>query len=54
MQKLDQFDDVVIVTTNLLEKHDPALLRHIQRHIHFRFPNPSLRRELFALYRVNP
>jgi ATP-dependent 26S proteasome regulatory subunit len=54
MQELDQFDDVVIVTTNLFENYDPALLRRIQRHIHFRFPNPSLRRELFALYRVNP
>ena len=54
MQELDRFDGVVIVTTNLLEKHDPALLRRIQRHIHFRLPNPSMRRELFALHRVNP
>ena len=54
MQKLDQVDDVVIVTTNLFENNDPALLRRIQRHIHFRLPNPSMRRELFALHRVNP
>jgi SpoVK/Ycf46/Vps4 family AAA+-type ATPase len=54
MQELDRFDGVVIVTTNLLEKHDPALLRRIQRHIHFRLPNASMRRELFALHRVNP
>jgi hypothetical protein len=26
----------------------------LQRHIHFRLPNASMRRELFALHRVNP
>jgi hypothetical protein len=35
MQELDRFDGVVIVTTNLFENYDPALLRRIQRHIHF-------------------
>ena len=53
MQELDRFDGVVIVTTNLFENYDPALLRRIQRHIHFRLPNASMRRELFALHRVN-
>jgi SpoVK/Ycf46/Vps4 family AAA+-type ATPase len=50
MQELDRFDGVVIVTTNLFENYDPALLRRIQRHIHFRLPNASMRRELFALH----
>jgi SpoVK/Ycf46/Vps4 family AAA+-type ATPase len=54
MQELDRFDGVVIVTTNLFENYDPALLRRIQRHIHFRLPNASMRRELFALHFPNP
>jgi SpoVK/Ycf46/Vps4 family AAA+-type ATPase len=45
---------VVIVTTNLFENYDPALLRRIQSHIHFRLPNASMRRELFALHLPNP
>ena len=31
-----------------------ALLRRIQRHIHFRLPNASMRRELFAHHLPNP
>jgi ATP-dependent 26S proteasome regulatory subunit len=54
MQELDRFDGVVIVTTNLFENYDPALLRRIQRHIKFRLPNASMRRELFALHLPNP
>lgn len=53
MQELDQFDGVVIVTTNLFENYDPALLRRIQRHIKFRLPDASMRRELFALHLPN-
>jgi hypothetical protein len=36
------------------DNYDPALLRRIQRHIHFRLPNVSMRRELFALHLPNP
>ena len=54
MQELDRLDGVVIVTTNLFENYDPALLRRIQRHIHFRLPDASMRRELFALHLPNP
>ncbi len=36
------------------ENYDPALLRRIQRHIHFRLPNAAMRRELFALHLPNP
>jgi SpoVK/Ycf46/Vps4 family AAA+-type ATPase len=32
MQELDRFDGVVIVTTNLFENYDPALLRRIRFH----------------------
>jgi ATP-dependent 26S proteasome regulatory subunit len=54
MQELDRFDGVVIVTTNLFKNYDPALLRRIQRHIKFRVPDASMRRELFALHLPNP
>jgi len=54
MQELDRFEGVVIVTTNLFENYDPALLRRIQRHIKFRVPDASMRRELFALHLLNP
>jgi SpoVK/Ycf46/Vps4 family AAA+-type ATPase len=50
MQDLDRFDGVVIVTTNLFKNYDPAL----QRHIKFRIPYASMRRELFALHLPNP
>ena len=53
MQELDRFDGVVIVTTNLFENYDPALLRRIQRHIKFRLPDEAMRRELFALHLPN-
>ncbi len=45
---------MVIVTTNLFENYDPSLLRRIQRHIKFRVPDASMRRELFALHLPNP
>jgi ATP-dependent 26S proteasome regulatory subunit len=35
------------------ENYDPALLRRIQRHIHFRLPSASMRRELFANHLPN-
>jgi len=54
LAELDGFDGVVIVTTNLFENYDPALLRRIQRHIKFRLPDASIRRELFALHFPNP
>lgn len=53
MQELDRFDGVVIMTTNLFQNYDPALLRRIQRHIHFKLPDEAMRRELFALHLLN-
>ena len=53
MQEMDRFDGVVIVTTNLFENYDPALLRRIQRHIKFALPDAAMRRELFALHLPN-
>ena len=54
MQELDRFEGVVILTTNLFGNYDDALLRRVQRHIQFRLPNLSMRRELFALHLPNP
>jgi SpoVK/Ycf46/Vps4 family AAA+-type ATPase len=54
MQELDRFEGVVVMTTNLFGNYDEALLRRVQRHIHFRLPNASMRRDLFALHLPNP
>ena len=54
MQELDRFEGVVVMTTNLFGNYDEALLRRVQRHIHFRLPNASMRRELFALHLTQP
>ena len=40
--------------TPLPENYDPSLLRRIQRHIKFRNPDASMRRELFALHLPSP
>ena len=37
-----------------IDDYNPALLRRIQRHIHFRLPNASMRRELFTHHLPNP
>lgn len=53
MQELDRQSNVVIMTTNLFQNYDPALLRRIQRHIHFKLPDAAMRLELFALHLPN-
>jgi len=53
MQELDRHPGVVIMTTNLFKNYDPALLRRIQRHIKFRLPDETMRRELLALHLPN-
>ena len=47
MQELDGFDGVVVLTTNLFENFEPALLRRIAKHVEFKLPNRSMRREIF-------
>jgi ATP-dependent 26S proteasome regulatory subunit len=54
MQELDRFEGVVVMTTNLFGNYDDALLRRVQRHIEFRLPDASMRRELLALHLPNP
>jgi len=54
MQELDRFEGVVVMTTNLFGNYDAALLRRVQRHIQFRLPDASMRREIIALHLPNP
>lgn len=53
MQELDGFDGVVVVTTNLFENYDDAILRRIQRHIKFDLPNAEMRLELLRMHLPN-
>ncbi len=39
MQEMDKFKGVVILTTNLFQNYDDALLRRISQHIHFQLPD---------------
>lgn len=54
MQELDRFEGVMVMTTNLFGNCDDALLRRVQRHIEFRLPDASMRRELLDLHLPNP
>lgn len=38
MQEMDRFQGVVILTTNLFQNYDEALLRRVSQHIHFELP----------------
>lgn len=50
MQCLDAFNGIVIMTTNLFQNYDEALLRRIAKHIEFRLPNRAMRKKLFELH----
>jgi SpoVK/Ycf46/Vps4 family AAA+-type ATPase len=50
MQELDRFPGIVIAATNFFQNYDAAILRRIQRHIHFGLPNESMREKLYALH----
>lgn len=52
LTELDAFDGVVILATNLEEVIDPAFLRRIAWHIHFRKPDREARRRLWELHLV--
>lgn len=54
MQELDRFPGVVVMTTNLFENYDEALLRRIQQHVKFRLPNEQMRRDLIAYHLPAP
>jgi len=53
MQCLDAFDGVVVMTTNLFENYDEALLRRIAKHIEFKLPNRSMRKRIIELHLPN-
>lgn len=50
MQELDQFDGVVILTTNLFSSFDPALIRRINQNIKFELPTEEMRLEIIKAH----
>ncbi len=53
MQCLDRFNGVVVMTTNLFQNYDAAVLRRIAKHIEFKLPNRAMRRRIFELHLPN-
>lgn len=47
LQKLEEYDGVTILATNLKENMDDAFKRRIQFMVHFRLPSPEIRRQLW-------
>lgn len=50
MAELDRFNGVVVLTTNLFQNYDPAMLRRITRHVEFQLPDWQQREALFRLH----
>jgi SpoVK/Ycf46/Vps4 family AAA+-type ATPase len=53
MQELDRFTGIVIMTTNLFENFDEAMVRRVAQHVCFKKPNRSMRIEIFKLHIPN-
>ena len=53
MQELDQFNGMVILTTNLFGNYDEALLRRVARHVEFALPDAAMREKLFRSHLPN-
>lgn len=53
MQELDKFDGTVILTTNLFQNYDEALLRRISAHVEFELPSLDQRVELYKMHIPN-
>ena len=49
MQELDSFEGIVILTTNLFENYDPALLRRITS-IKYPLPDKDIREKIFTIH----
>lgn len=47
LQKLEEYDGVTILATNLKENMDEAFKRRIQFMVYFRLPSPQIRRQLW-------
>ena len=52
MQELDKFQGIVIMTTNLFQNYDEALLRRIAEHIKFDLPNTAMREQILRQFFV--
>ncbi len=50
LQEMEEFDGMMIGTTNYLHLIEPAFLRRFQRVVDFRFPSAEGIRKLFSLY----
>jgi SpoVK/Ycf46/Vps4 family AAA+-type ATPase len=53
MAELDRFNGVAILTTNLFQNYDPAMLRRSSRHVEFRLPDWQQREALLRLHLPN-
>ena len=47
---MNDYEGMVIFTTNFISNFDPAFMRRIQYHIHFELPNAELREKLWRRY----
>ncbi len=47
LQKMEEYDGITIMTTNFIENIDKAFFRRISYVIHFNFPGPELRKEIW-------
>ena len=50
---LDEYEDIVLFTTNFIQNFDPAFIRRITRHIHFGLPDEKQRAQLWQHYLVS-
>ena len=50
MQELDKFQGVVIMTTNLFQNYDDALLRRIAEHVRFDMPDMNMRETIIRQF----
>jgi SpoVK/Ycf46/Vps4 family AAA+-type ATPase len=50
LQRLERFEGLVVLATNLMQNLDEAFLRRIHLAVHLARPNPALRRKLWQIH----
>ena len=50
MQELDKFNGIMILTTNLFQSFDQAILRRISQNVKFELPNQEMRMKIFKAH----
>lgn len=53
LKLLDEYDGIVLFTTNFISNFDTAFFRRIRSHIRFELPNEQMRRKLWTHYIVD-